>query len=353
MREPNQDAVVSGRKIGPIIDVCKEEGIKIPVPTRTRDFPEISKKINDKLTYSLLELHLLPIRISTVDEAFATFMQIMTLTKETLRKILVRGEFDEFLDDEMHGTGKLAEMLKQFSDELDQFHHEYGLRDLKNNFLETKINYILNTRDAVKQDHVDDAGKNKEEQCSLMNTRFVNMVWTYIEQVMLDVLMKQIGRYTHLHLEVSSLSYILLGRMRHMTQQEFIYGVLDDMKKPSTIVVEGIGEIEVLEGLRKYSRDVLSRAFCVKMNEIAHWKMFARIFVERLASHLKLSVANLVDTYMDVEMSDMQMLKGPEYGFGLKEMLEKYPLARKDLQKRIEMLKKAKDICDGIHHGCF
>ncbi|XP_040367509.1 uncharacterized protein LOC112178468 [Rosa chinensis] len=305
MREPNQDAVVSGRKIGPIIDVCKEEGIKIPVPTRTRDFPEISKKINDKLTYSLLELHLLPIRISTVDEAFATFMQIMTLTKETLRKILVRGEFDEFLDDEMHGTGKLAEMLKQFSDELDQFHHEYGLRDLKNNFLETKINYILNTRDAVKQDHVDDAGKNKEEQCSLMNTR------------------------------------------------EFIYGVLDDMKKPSTIVVEGIGEIEVLEGLRKYSRDVLSRAFCVKMNEIAHWKMFARIFVERLASHLKLSVANLVDTYMDVEMSDMQMLKGPEYGFGLKEMLEKYPLARKDLQKRIEMLKKAKDICDGIHHGCF
>jgi interferon-induced GTP-binding protein Mx1 len=193
--------------------------------------------------------------------------------------------------------------------------------------------------------------------------------------------MKHIGRYTHLHFEVSSLSYILLGKMRCRTGQwitetremketlvkdrgyrpellsehnslisncrEFIYGVLDDKKKPFSIVVEGIGEIEV-ESLRKYSRDILSRAFCVKMKEIERWKTYTRIYVEAMASHLKLSIANLVDTYMDADMLDMQMLKEPEYGLGLKEMLEKYPLEREDLKDRIEKLKNAKEICDGI-----
>jgi hypothetical protein len=42
------------------------------------------------------------------------------------------------------------------------------------------------------------------------------------------------------------------------------------------------------------------------------------------------------------------MLKEPEYGLGLKEMLEKYPLEREDLKDRIEKLKNAKEICDGI-----
>lgn len=62
---------------------------------------------------------------------------------------------------------------------------------------------------------------------------------------------------------------------------------------------------------------------------------------------MKLSIANLVDTYMDADMLNMQMLKEPEYGLGLKEMLEKYPLEREDLKDRIEKLKNAKEICDG------
>lgn len=393
MGEANREAVYSNEKITLVLEAAKEEGIIIPVSTRARDLPEIGKKINDKLNSRLAELNFLPASISSIDEASATFMQMVEMTKESLRKILVRGDFDEFPDEEiMHGTAKLAEMLTQFSNELDQFHHNSCLCDLKSNFLETEINYILHSQeekagslsdDAVRKDLVnDDARKKKEEEeYSLMNTRFLNTVWCYIEQVMFGVLMKHIGRYTHLHFEVSSLSYILLGKMRCRTDQwvtetmemketlvkdrgyrpellsehnsliskcrEFIYGVLDDKKRPSSIVVEGIGEIEV-ESLRKYSRDILSRAFCVKMKEFEHWKMFTRIYVEGMASHLKLSIANLVDTYMDVDMFDMQMLKEPEYGLGFKEMLEKYPLEREDLKDIIEKLKNAKEICDGI-----
>lgn len=392
MRGANKEAVYSNEKITLILDAAKEEGIIIPVSTRARDLPEIGKKINDKLNSRLAELNFLPASISSLNEASATFMQMVAMTKESLRKILVRGDFNEFPDEEiMHGTAKLAEMLTQFSNELDQFHHNSCLCDLKINFLVTEVNYILHSQeekagslsdDAARKDLVDDdARKKKEEEYSLMNLRFLDTVWCYIEQVMFGVLMKHIGRYIHLHFEVSSLSYILLGKMRCRMGQwitetmemketlvkdrgyrpellsehnsliskcrEFIYGVLDDKKRPSSIVVEGIGEIEV-ESLRKYSRDVLSRAFCVKMKQIEHRKMFTRIYVEGMASHLKLSIANLVDTYMDADMFDMQMLKEPEYGLGFREMLEKYTLEREDLKDRIEKLKNTKEIFDGI-----
>ncbi|KAL6193850.1 hypothetical protein ACLB2K_034934 [Fragaria x ananassa] len=73
MGAANQDAIVPRRK---------EEGIEIPVPTRARDLPEIAKKIDSKLSSRLSKLNFLPATISSVDEAVATFMKLVALSKE-------------------------------------------------------------------------------------------------------------------------------------------------------------------------------------------------------------------------------------------------------------------------------
>ncbi|KAM5569151.1 dynamin-related protein 4C [Rosa sericea] len=385
MGEANQDAVVPRRKIRPVINSCKEEGIEIPVPTRARDLPEIAKKIDAKLSYCLSELNFLPASISSVDEAVATFMQLVALSKESLIKILVRGEFDEYPDDKsMHGTANLAEMLNQFKDERSWLHSSFFRRDLKSNFLQSEINYCMFTQQVGKASGL--AAKLAADLTADLaagehhhDSWFLGMFWYYvIMQVTRSVLMTYLSRYVHLCIHVESLVYNLLDKMIQRSYQwthenyytvnvneekteeffsedtrlmsecnEFIHGVLDDPEKPSTIIVDGIGEI-VVEGLRSYSRDLLSEAFSVRMQSIAFRKIHIETFVEGMASHLQSSVANLLDTYMDLEMFDMQILKRPHFAHLFEDMLENYPLARKGLEKRINMLKKAKEICEGI-----
>lgn len=49
------------------------------------------------------------------------FMHIVGLVKESLRKILIRGEFDDYPDnDNMHCTARLVEMLDDYSKDLNE-----------------------------------------------------------------------------------------------------------------------------------------------------------------------------------------------------------------------------------------
>lgn len=57
--------------------------------------------------------------LSSVAEAWTFFMDIVGMCKESLRKLLLRGEFDEYPNDKnMHSTARLAEILRKFSEEL-------------------------------------------------------------------------------------------------------------------------------------------------------------------------------------------------------------------------------------------
>ncbi|XWS65117.1 hypothetical protein CRYUN_Cryun05aG0063200 [Craigia yunnanensis] len=61
----------------------------------------------------------MPRALFSTAEALTVFMQIIGAAKESLRKILLRGEFDEYEDEKrIHCTARLAEMLNNFSDEL-------------------------------------------------------------------------------------------------------------------------------------------------------------------------------------------------------------------------------------------
>ncbi|KAL8513624.1 hypothetical protein ACS0TY_012925 [Phlomoides rotata] len=80
---------------------------------------EIVRKINEKLTANIEEVNKMPKSLASVADAMTTFMDMLGSTKETQRKIILQGEFDEFPDDtDMHYTARLAEMLNEFSEEL-------------------------------------------------------------------------------------------------------------------------------------------------------------------------------------------------------------------------------------------
>nr|POF08856.1 dynamin-related protein 4c [Quercus suber] len=101
-----------------------------------RNLPAIVKSINDNLSLNVAEAKRMPQKMSSFTEAMTAFMQIIGMAKESLRKILVRGEFDEYPDEQnMHCTARLVEMLNQFSDEL----HKHSERDPAEKFLMEEI----------------------------------------------------------------------------------------------------------------------------------------------------------------------------------------------------------------------
>ncbi|KAK8921020.1 Dynamin-related protein 4C [Platanthera zijinensis] len=84
-----------------------------------RSFPNIVKKVNEKLTTSISELDGMPQNLVSVADAMRAFMQVISRAKDTLKKLLVRGEYEDYSDDnQMHGTARLAEMLNEYAKDL-------------------------------------------------------------------------------------------------------------------------------------------------------------------------------------------------------------------------------------------
>ena len=81
--------------------------------------PEIVKKINERLNVLILELNKLPQNLTSIPDAMTAFIRIVGSLKETLHRILIRGEFDqESSNKQMYCDARLAEMLDQLSKEL-------------------------------------------------------------------------------------------------------------------------------------------------------------------------------------------------------------------------------------------
>lgn len=59
----------------------------------------------------------MPKSLTSVAEDMTAFMQIIGSAEESLRKILLRGEFDSD-DRHMHFTVRMVDMLNQYPDEL-------------------------------------------------------------------------------------------------------------------------------------------------------------------------------------------------------------------------------------------
>ncbi|KAL6125343.1 hypothetical protein ACLB2K_073402 [Fragaria x ananassa] len=304
------------------VHVLAQKLVKIQATSIARNLLEIVKKIDDKLNSCLSELNKLPKGLSSFAEAMTAFMQIIGSSKESLKKILCDGTdlASNFLMEEI----RILEEAK-------------GIR--LPNFLPRNAFLVIL--------------QGKVKGISSIPIGFVEKIWSYIEDVVISVLLRHSENYHQLQLYTKRAGCNLIEKMKersinwmmeivNMEKQTdytcnpeyvtewnrlmtnlggFIHAVLEDEARPSQFDVDNIGMVDV-EIFWQYSRDLLTQAFDLKMRMIAYWKVFLRRLVDSMALHLQLSVANLVNKEM--EMHIVTDLMGPNNAGGLEKKLEVY-----------------------------
>jgi len=106
-----------------------------------------------------------------------------------------------------------------------------------------------------------------------------------------------------------------------MSQQNIFMDAINVVWKPSNIVLQGIGEVDV--GNLRHRKQQIQEAFDLKMRITAYWKIVLRRFVDSMALHLLFSVQNLVNNEMEKEI--VGQLIGPNGSGSMERMLEEAP----------------------------
>uniref|UniRef100_A0A7N2R517 Dynamin-related protein 4C-like n=2 Tax=Quercus lobata TaxID=97700 RepID=A0A7N2R517_QUELO len=357
------------------IPVLAEKLVKIQAASIARNLPAIVKSINDKLSLNIAEAKRMPQKMSSPTEAMTAFMQIIGMAKESLRKILVRGEFDEYPDEQnMHCTARLVEMFNQFSDEL----HKRAESDPAEKFLMEEIMVLEETKGIGLPNFLPRTDfltilQRRVKGISSIPTIFAEKVWSYVEEIVISVMMHHSEHHHQLQLSFRRAGHNLIAKMKErsinwvmeivemekqtdytcnpeylsdwnklMVQQDaFMKYVLNNEERPAMRELEGFGEIDV-DHLKKYSH-VLQQAFDLKMRMTAYWKIVLKRLVDCMALHLLLSIGNLVNKEFEAEI--VNELMGP--GGGIERMLEESPAVaskRQKISKSIELLKKSKEV---------
>ncbi|KAJ6696387.1 DYNAMIN [Salix koriyanagi] len=240
------------------IPVLAQKLVHIQATIIARCLPEIVRKINEKLNASIKDLKRMPKTLSTVGEALATFMGIVGSAKESLNKIIVRGEYDEYLDDQnMHCAARLVEMLNQYSGELRRFSAD----DLTGNFMMREIQVLEEAKGielpnflprsaflAILQKKVEElqlctrrAGYNLMEK---MKERSRNWVTEIVQ-------MEKLTDYT------SDPAYLNDWNKLMAQQQEFMDALENE---DAEFQIEGLGEVAIA-GLMAYEKPVSASSF--------------------------------------------------------------------------------------------
>ncbi|KAL3749797.1 hypothetical protein ACJRO7_010855 [Eucalyptus globulus] len=339
------------------VPVLAQKLTQIQAAMMAKCLPEIVKKINDKLNANVAKLKKLPKNLSSVAEAMTAFMQILGSAKESLRKILLRGEFDEYPEEKnMHCTAGLNDPRTNFLlEELEVLEEAKGIW-LPNFLPRTAFLTLLQW---------------KVKGISSKPPSFVARVWEYIEGVVIRVLMRHCENYPQLQSSTRRAASSLINKMKEkamdrmmefvemekltdytcnpeymlewnnlMSQQNIFMDAINDVSKPSNIVLREIGEVDV--GNLRHRKQQIQEAFDLKMRITAYWKIVLRRFVDSMALHLRFSVQNLVNNEMEKEI--VGQLIGPNGSGSMERMLEEAPsvAAKRDkLNRSIKLLRES------------
>nr|TKS11711.1 hypothetical protein D5086_0000070090 [Populus alba] len=295
----------------------------------------------------------------------AAFMGIIGSSKESLRKILVRGETDEYPDEKnMHCAARLVEMLNQFSTEL------HNCSDHTKNFLMNEIEVLQETKgielpNFVPQTAFQTIMQRQVEGMSKLPIEFVEEVWTYIEEVVISVLNHHSESYHQIQLSTRRAGHNLVAKMKEQSinwvaeivqmEKETDYTcnpeymkewnelmeqqqtVIDNITRygSSKVVIDGSREV-VVGDLRRY-KHVLLQAFDLKMRLIAYWKI------------VLMSIRNLVNKEMEKEI--VNELLGTGGGVAIEKLFVESPTVaskREKLNTSINLLRESQEVMANI-----
>ncbi|KMT13705.1 hypothetical protein BVRB_4g080870 [Beta vulgaris subsp. vulgaris] len=362
------------------VPVLAQRLVYIQANIISKCLPNIVKQINAKLNANVAELNNMPQNFTSVAEAMAVFMQIMGSAKESLRKILIRGEYDEYPDETyMHCTARLAEMLNGFSDQLQLMRtEEEGTTD----FLMEEIHVLEEAKGIGLPNFLPRGGfltilHRKVKGISACPVDFVSRVWLYIDKVVVNVLKHHCDNYPPLHSTTIRAANTLISKMKDqsvkrvveivemekladytclpeymlvwtelMSCQEEFTKIIENESEKSILKIKGFGDVDI-GYLRKY-KHVAQQALDMKMRMTAYWRIVLRRLVDSMALYLLFSIQNLVNKELEFEI--VNELMGP-YGGGIERMLEESPSVatkRDRLAKSIKLLKESKDVVSKI-----
>ncbi|CAN4081215.1 unnamed protein product [Withania somnifera] len=360
------------------IPVLARKLVRIQASIISKCLPEIVRKINDKLAANIAELSRLPQHLNSVAEALTAFMRILSSSKDSLKKILLTGEFDEYPEEEeMHSAARLVEMLDQYSNEL----HSKNLEKTED-FLMEEIMFLHETKGIGLPNFLPrtvflNVLQKKVNEIAAFPEDFVGKLWNYLERVVIKVLTHHCDNYPQLQSSTRRAAQNLIAKKKNesidwvreiigmekltdytcnpdyvatysklMAQQDPLMEIMNDRWKSSMIDLEGVGEIDVGH-LRKHL-DVVQQAFDLKMRMMAYWKIVLMRLVDSMALHIMFSIRNMVNKEMEDEI--VQDLMAP-HGGGIERMLDESPLVaekRNRLRNSVKLLKESKEVVANI-----
>ncbi|PKA63028.1 Dynamin-related protein 4C [Apostasia shenzhenica] len=358
------------------VPVLAEKLMQIQAQSIAKCLPDIVKKINEKLNRHMSELDNMPRNLSSVADAMRAFMGIISKAMESLSKLLVRGEFDEFPEDKkMHGTARISEMLNAYSGELpSDFPTE------NESFLMEEIEVLRETRGIGLPNFLPRSAflvllQKKINGVSSTPEMFVLRVWEYVEQVVIRVFNQFSENYPPLQASIRRAVQNLMEKMRQrsrltvreviememladytsnpdymktwaglMEQQEEFMEFLQNCSKPSIMNINGIGIVEIAH-LRQQAA-VAEQAFDIRMRLIAYWKIVVLRLVDVMVLHVLRGVKKLVESDIEGEILN-DVVGGTTAGRGIERMLEESPVTagkRERLWKSVQLLKESKQV---------
>ncbi|GAU18792.1 hypothetical protein TSUD_80810 [Trifolium subterraneum] len=308
----------------------------------------------------------------------SAFMHIVSQSKDSLRKILLIGDFEEYPEEnQMHCTARLVEMLNSFASDL----QNCGVAT--EDFLMDEINVLEEARCIGLPNFMPRTAfltllQRKVGGISDIPINFVDSVWNYLETIVKLVLKHHSENYYQLQVctrraaenliaqkKENSIEYMLeaVEMEKHTDytcnpeymqeynklmshREEILEEVLKSGGDANIVELEGVGDIDVSH-LENYQH-VFNEAFDLKARLISYWKIVRRRLIDVIALHLMLSINKLVN--IDLEKEIFKEFSSSTGG-GVERLLEESPSIsrkREELSRSIEVLKESKETVANI-----
>ncbi|CAL9038989.1 unnamed protein product [Musa banksii] len=365
------------------VQMLAQKLTQIQTASIAKCLPDIAKKINDKLNRNIVELEQMPQHLSTISDAVRVFMRILGASKESLRKLLIRGDFEEFSDDvDMHATARVADMHIHYAnqlpsqcpttddkflmEEIDVLEEVMGI-GLPNFLPPTAFHTIL---------------KRKIKMVADAPHQFVLEVWGYVEDVVVRVLLLQSQNFPQLQSSIRVAAQDVVNKMRRkslafvqeiiememtanytwnteyiktwtelMDGQRDFKAVIDDHSRSTMLELSGFGTVDVCH-LRPYG-GMAVQAFDLRTRLMAYWKCVLLRLVDGMALHILYTIKCLVENEIEVEIMNNLVGEGMT---GLQRMMEEtatIAAKRERLRKSITLLKESKDVLAQINDRIY
>ncbi|XP_058079501.1 dynamin-related protein 4C-like [Magnolia sinica] len=368
------------------IPVLAQKLFQIQANSLSQCLPDIVKKINDKLNKHVTDLNNMPQNLTNVAEATQAFMRVVGAAKESLKKVLLRVEFEDFPDDvKMHCTARMAEMLDGFYKDLQSKSSDnYSTSSCA--FLMLEIGVLEESKWIGLPNFLQRTAfvallQRKVNRIALGPLDFIQSILTYIEEVVIRIVSEHSEEYPQLQSMTKRAVHNLIDKMRDrsvkhvkeiiemekiadytsnsdyvktwsslMENRKTFIEVIQDPNMGTKIMFQDFGEVEVGH-LRQHSLSMLEQAFDMKMRLTAYWRLVLLRLVDSLALRLLFSVKKLVEREMEEEIVNELM---GSHTCGIERMLEELPSTTQKcerLNKGIKLLRDSKDVVTKIMDG--